>query len=178
MIIGDSQTVRRLLLFRHAKAITFQAGMDDLARTLIPRGRKDSACIGSYMATEALVPDRVLVSPSTRTLETWKFTAPAFPSVPEEMRMEGLYEATSDAIIAIIRQTPAAIQSLLVIGHNPGLHRVALALIASGNAKARQQLRKKLPTSGLVIIDFAFDDWNKLERKSGRLDRFLTPSSL
>jgi phosphohistidine phosphatase len=55
---------------------------------------------------------------------------------------------------------------------------VALALIASGNAKARQQLRKKLPTSGLVIIDFAFDDWNKLERKSGRLDRFLTPSSL
>jgi phosphohistidine phosphatase SixA len=94
VIIGDSQTVRRLLLFRHAKAITFQAGMDDLTRTLVP--------------------DRVLVSPSTRTLETWKFTAPAFPSVPEEMTMEGLYEATSDAIIAIIRQTPAAVQSLLV----------------------------------------------------------------
>jgi phosphohistidine phosphatase len=50
--------------------------------------------------------------------------------------------------------------------------------VSSSNAKTRQQLRKKLPTAGLVIIDFAFDDWNKLERKSGRLDRFLTPSSL
>jgi len=34
---------------------------------------------------------------------------------------------------------------------------LALMLIASGDVEARERLREKLPTSGLVIIDFAFD---------------------
>ncbi len=67
---------------------------------------------------------------------------------------------------------------MLVIGHNPGLHELALMLIASGDIEAREQLREKLPTSGLAIIDFAFDDWNKLHPKAGRLERFVSPKSL
>jgi phosphohistidine phosphatase len=42
----------------------------------------------------------------------------------------------------------------------------------------REQLREKLPTSGLVIIDFALDGWSKLHVQSGRLERFVTPKSL
>ena len=51
-------------------------------------------------------------------------------------------------------------------------------LIASGDVDARERLREKLPTSGLVIIDFAFDDWSKLHPQSGRLERFVSPKSL
>ena len=51
-------------------------------------------------------------------------------------------------------------------------------LIASGDIDARERLREKLPTSGLVIIDFAFDDWSELHPQSGRLERFVSPKTL
>ena len=63
---------------------------------------------------------------------------------------------------AVIKDAPAAAHTLLVVGHNPGLHELALLLIASGDVEARERLREKLPTSGLVVIDFAFDEWGKL----------------
>lgn len=170
--------MRRLLLFRHAKATRSKLGTEDRTRVLIQRGRKDSARIGAYMAADALVPDRVLISPAARTQETWRFAAPAFHSVVEVVMAEPLYDATLDAITAIIKETPATIHSLLVIGHNPGLHELALMLIASGNADARERLKERLPTAELVIIDFAFDDWSKLHRQSGRLERFVSPKAL
>ena len=66
----------------------------------------------------------------------------------------------------------------MVVGHNPGLQDLAVMLTASGDVGARERLREKLPTSGLVIIDFAFDDWGKLHPQCGRLERFVTPKSL
>jgi phosphohistidine phosphatase len=71
-------TMRRLLLFRHAKAERSEPGMEDRARKLMDRGWKDAAKVGAYMASHALVPDRVITSPSARTLETWKSVASAF----------------------------------------------------------------------------------------------------
>ena len=170
--------MRRLLIFRHAKAIRSKPGMEDRTRALIERGRRDAARIGNYMAAEALVPDTVLVSPAVRTQETWKHAAPALRSGIEVVTEERLYDATVDTIVGLLTNTPVGVQSLLVIGHNPGLHDLALALITFGNVEARKQLKRKLPTSGLVIIDFAFDDWSKLTDRSGRLDRFISPRLL
>lgn len=170
--------MRRLLLFRHAKATRSGRGIEDRPRALVDRGRKDSATIGAYLAADALIPDRVLVSPAVRTQETWKFTAPEFRASIDAETAEQLYDATPEAILAIIKETPASTQSLLVIAHNPGLHELALMLIVSGNISTRAQLKEKLPTAGLVIIDFAFDDWRELRRDSGRLDRYVTPKLL
>jgi phosphohistidine phosphatase len=170
--------VRRLLIFRHAKAIRSKPGMEDRTRALIERGRRDAARIGNYMAAEALVPDTVLVSPAVRTQETWKHAAPALRSGIEVVTEERLYDATVETIAGLLTNTPAEVQSLLVVGHNPGLHDLALTLTASGNAEAWKQLKRKFPTAGFVVIDFAFDDWGKLSERSGRLDRFVSPRLL
>ena len=170
--------MRRLLLLRHAKAERSEPGTKDISRVLIDRGRKDAARIGTYMAAHALVPGRVILSPAARTQETWKYAAAAFHPAPAAMSAERVYDATPHDILAIIKDTPASVHTLLVIGHNPGLHEFALMLIASGDIDAREQLREKLPTSGLTIIDFAFDNWGKLHPQSGRLERFVSPKSL
>ena len=170
--------MRRLILFRHAKAEPSEPGMEDRARALTERGRKDAAKIGAYMAGHALIPDRVVISPAGRTQETWKYTATAFRPAPAAMSADRLYDATPHAIFAVIKEAPRAAHTLLVVGHNPGLHEVAQMLIASGDLEARERLQEKLPTSGLVIIDFAFDDWSKLHPQSGRLERFVSPKSL
>jgi len=170
--------MRRLLLFRHSKADRAEPGEADRQRPLNDRGRKDAGRIGGYMASHALTPDRVVVSPSLRTQETWKYAAVAFHPVPAAQSVERLYDATPHAIIDVIKDTPQTVHSLLVVGHNPGLQEAALMLIASGDVDTREQLREKLPTSGLVIIDFAIDDWSKLHPRSGRLARLITPKSL
>jgi phosphohistidine phosphatase len=170
--------MRRLLLLRHAKAERSDPGMQDLSRVLVERGRKDAAKIGAYMAGHALVPDRVVLSPSTRTQETWKCLASAFKPTPAAMSAERLYDATPHDILGVVKDSPASAHTLMLIGHNPGLHEAALMLIASGDIDTRERLREGLPTSGLVMIDFAFDDWSKLHPQAGRLERFVSPKTL
>ncbi len=170
--------MRRLLLLRHAKAERPELGLEDRARALMERGRKDAGKIGAYMATHALKPDRVLVSPATRTQETWKYLSGALRPAPAATLLEKLYDATPHAILAAIKDMPTSAHTVMVIAHNPGLYELALMLIASGDIDARERLNEKLPTSGLVIMDFAFDDWSKLHPQSGRLALFISPKWL
>jgi len=65
-----------------------------------------------------------------------------------------------------------------MVGHNPGLHDAARLLIAAGDVAARERLNEGLPTSGLLVIDFAGTDWKSLQPRSGRLERFIAPRSL
>jgi phosphohistidine phosphatase len=170
--------MRRLLLLRHAKAERPERGLNDRDRVLIERGRRDAAIIGAYLANNAILPDRVEISPAARTQETWKIAIPQLGSVVPSMTVDELYDATEHTIFSIVAAAPAAAHTLLLVAHNPGLQNVALMLIASGNDEARDRLRKNLPTSGLVIVDFAIDDWSNLQPRSGRLDRFVSPKLL
>ena len=170
--------MRRLLLFRHAKAERAQAGTRDSTRTLTERGREEAARLGAYIARHALVPDRALISPAARTEETWRLAMPAFHAAPPMTREPRIYDASADTLIQLIKNAPEAIQTLLLIGHNPGLHECAVRLVAAGEVEARERLNEKLPTAGLVVIDFAFDNWGKLRPHTGRLERFVTPKSI
>jgi phosphohistidine phosphatase len=170
--------MRRLLLFRHSKAERLQAGGSDRARVLAERGRADAARMGIYLSRHNLVPDRALVSPAARTAETWALAAVALRPAPMAQPDERLYDASVETLFNVIRETPTASKSLIVVGHNPGLHELAVMLIASGDVETRERLREELPTSGLAVIDFAFEDWSRLHARSGRLERFVSPRAL
>ncbi|MGA9734516.1 MAG: hypothetical protein WBQ35_00935 [Candidatus Sulfotelmatobacter sp.] len=130
--------------------------------------------IGTYLARHGLVPDLVLVSPVTRAEETWALVAPAFTKAPRVAKDERIYNASPETLIGLIRQSRDA-HTLLVVGHNPGLHDLAVQLIASGDVETRERVNEKLPTSGLVVIDLPFDVWSRLHANAGRLERFVTP---
>jgi phosphohistidine phosphatase len=166
------------MLLRHAKAIPANGGIRDHDRPLEARGRDDAAKMGAYMARHGLVPDQVVVSPAKRTRETWELIAPAFSPPPPAVFETRLYNATPEAIFDAVKEHGHSHRSLLVIGHNPGLHQVATLLVAAGDVEARERLHEALPTSGLVTIDFPFEDWKKLHPHAGRLGHFVTPRSL
>ncbi len=169
--------MRRLLLLRHAKterAEPGEPGKRDRDRKLTARGRADAPVIVAYLARHGLVPDLVLVSPVTRAGETWALVAPALAKEPRVVKDERIYNAGPETLIGIIRETRGA-RTLLVVGHNPGLHDLAVRLIASGDIEARARVNEKLPTSGLVVIDLPLDDWTRLHAKAGRLERFVSP---
>jgi len=168
----------RLILLRHAKSEKAEAGMHDRDRPLNPRGRSDAPRIGAYMAYHELLPGAALVSEARRTRETFERLAAAWPAPCPVRYVEALYNAGPDAILKVIKEADRSAQTLLVIGHNPGLHEAARRLIASGDVEARERLNESLPTTGLAVIDFAADDWRKLHPRGGRLERFVTPRSL
>jgi phosphohistidine phosphatase len=170
--------MRRLMLLRHAVAEPSEPGLQDRVRVLVERGRKDAGKIGAYMAGHGFTPERALVSPAARTQETWKYVAAGFHSPPAGTPAPELYDATPHAIFGLIKAAPASAMTLLLVGHNPGLHEAAATLVATGDIDTRARLREKLPTAGLVIIEFAFDDWAKLHPQSGRLERFVSPKWL
>jgi phosphohistidine phosphatase len=165
------------MLLRHAKSER-PPGVADLKRGLNERGRTDAPKMGAYMARHGLVPDLAVVSAAERTRQTWALVSRAFETPPPAVFDERVYEAAPETLLTVIRETPPATHSLVLVGHNPGLHELATILIASGDVEARQRLSEALPTSGLVVIDLAFDDWSRLHRHAGRLDRFVTPRLL
>ena len=168
----------RLMLLRHAKSEKAEPGMRDHERILNARGCADAPRIGAYMTRHALIPDRVIVSTARRTRETWERLATAWTTPPPVAYQARLYESGPEAILTVIKETAREVRALLVIGHNPGLHDVARLLIASGDVEARERLNEGIPTAGLAVIDFATRDWPKLHSHGGRLERFITPSSL
>jgi phosphohistidine phosphatase len=171
-------SMRRLMLLRHAKSDRSAPGAVDRDRPLEPRGKEAAPRIGAYMARHGLVPDRVLCSTARRTHDTWTLVAAAFSKPPSVKFEERVYDASATSILDLVRETAEDVHSLLVIGHNPGLQDLAGLLIASGDVEIRERLREKFPTAGLAVIDFPLDDWRKLHRRAGRLDRFVTPRSL
>ncbi|HLY79463.1 MAG TPA: histidine phosphatase family protein, partial [Caulobacteraceae bacterium] len=116
--------MRRLILFRHAKAEPRGPGQDDFDRPLAARGWEDAAIVGRALAADGFAPDLALVSPARRTAETWICARDAFPRIRAEL-MRGLYNAGPDEIRAAIDQVADRCETLIVIGHNPGLHELA-----------------------------------------------------
>jgi phosphohistidine phosphatase len=170
--------MRRLMLLRHAKSEWSQPGKRDHERELAPRGRKVAPRIGKFMLRQGLLPNCALVSTAQRTRETWALVRNALDNDPFTYFDERIYEASPGDILIAIRETPPAAEKLLVVGHNPGLQALAMALIGSGDVESRARLAEKFPTAGLAVIDFPIDDWSELTLGTGRLALFVSPRML
>jgi phosphohistidine phosphatase len=168
--------MRRLILFRHAKA-DWPKGASDIERPLTDRGRADAALVGGFLAKNGLRPDAAVVSAARRARETWEFAAAALPAPPPAAFNEQIYDARAETLLAVLREAPDEARSLLIIGHNPGMEELARALAASKHG-ARRSLAAKFPTAGLMVIDFETDAWRDVKPDTGRLVRYVTPKIL
>ena len=174
--------MRRLMLLRHAKTEHDAPSGRDQDRRLDPRGHRDAAEIGGWIGRHPPFPDSVLVSHAIRAHQTWEVAWEAMKDlVPEPVveLMPELYGADAAELLQIIRDaSDADPHRLLLVGHNPGMHELALALAGSGDAAGRKALADNLPTSGLAIFDFAIDDWADVAFRRGRLVSFVSPKLL
>ena len=149
--------MRRLILFRHAKAEPRGPGEDDFDRALAPRGREDAALVGKALAGAGLIPDHALISPARRTAETWICARDDFPRIRAELN-RNLYNASADDVRAVIEPVAERCDTLIVIGHNPGIHELAVELLldAGASAAAIEPVAARFPTGTAAV--FAIDE--------------------
>jgi phosphohistidine phosphatase len=174
--------MRRLMLLRHSKTETDAPSGRDQDRRLDNRGRGDAAEIGGWIGRHPPFPDLVLVSHAIRAHQTWEIAWQAMKEQAPEPVVEllpELYGADPALLLQIIRDASTSDPGgLLLVGHNPGMHELAMTLAGSGDAGGRKALADNLPTSGLAIFDFAIDDWADVAFRRGRLEAFVSPKLL
>ena len=175
--------MRRLMLLRHAKTENHAPSGRDQDRRLDDRGHKDAAEIGSFIAGHPPFPNCVLVSPAVRAHQTWEVAWAAMKKsvpAPQVELLPELYGADPAQMLQSIRDASVSDpKRLMVIGHNPGMHELALALTdGGGDTAGRRALSDNLPTSGLAIFDFAISDWADVAFRRGRLALFVSPKLL
>jgi phosphohistidine phosphatase len=172
--------MRQLLLLRHAKSARGDPAISDHARPLTEGGRAAVASLRRAMLDLGLAPDVILVSSARRTIQTLEALEP-WDENPLIEPMDKLYLATAPQILAILRGISDTVRSLLVIGHNPGLHDLALSLAGThatpASGPVTRQLAEGFPTAALAEFTVA-PRWCELSSGGGRLVRVLCPKDL
>ena len=178
--------MRRLMLLRHAKTEHDAPSGHDHDRRLDERGRLDAAAIGTWIGRHPPFPDTVLISTAVRARQTWEIAREALkdavrdkPPQPHVELLDEIYGAEPAQLLQIVRMAEVSDpERLMLVGHNPGMHELALMLAGSGEAAAKKSLQDNLPTAGLAILDFAIDDWSEVAFRRGKLVRFTSPKLL
>ena len=168
-----------LLLLRHGKSSWDDAELDDHERPLSARGRSAAEAMGAYLATHGPRPDFVISSSAVRARQTLdRVLLQLGPPAPGATIEPELYLAPASTMLDHVRRTGAEIRSLMLIGHNPGMHALALELTGSGLRRDIASMAIKFPTCGLAVLTFDTDAWTDVRPASGRLELFLPPRSL
>ncbi len=170
--------MKTVTLFRHAKSSWSDPKLKDFDRPLAGRGKKAAARMGTYMMKNGIWPDIILCSSAERTRATLRLAMKAFNDEPKIVFEDALYHASSAALLTTLRALPAGISHAMILGHNPGLHALALDLFGSGDHDAMLRITRKFPTAAIVRIEFDIDEWRRLTAGEGRLTLFMTPKAL
>lgn len=143
--------MRTLILLRHAKAVRPDEAESDKARGLTGRGRREAALAGAAIADAGLRPEVALVSTAQRTRETAQH---AFAGAPPETRFEeALYHASLESIWDAFTASDA--ESVVVVGHNPGLGELVSYLVhqAHDGSRLARDVASGFPTSAFAAFE-------------------------
>lgn len=147
--------MRHLIIMRHAKTEPWHEGIDDAGRALIDRGKRDAATVSRALVGAGITPDRVLVSTARRARETWASMSASFPAAQVSLHDE-LYLADPDEVTEAFMRAAADGETLLVIGHNPGLHHLVSELVQMGRSERADWVRfliDQFPTGTAAVFD-------------------------
>jgi len=165
--------MKTLYLLRHAHSDPAELGQDDHDRTLSARGEHESENLGDFMREQNLFPDAAFCSTSTRTRETLRIaTARLFGGQGGlSPRFEkSLYLAHPETILDEIREADDRFDSIVIVGHNPGLEDIAEKL-----AEAHGETIGKFPPSTLAVFECDIDEWQNFSVRKTRLKTVFMP---
>jgi phosphohistidine phosphatase len=168
--------MRILTLLRHAKSDWGDPAQGDFDRPLNRRGRRGARIVGEEMRRLDLAFDRVLASPARRVVETIEEVERGFGRLAV-VHENSLYLASPEALLALVHGTSDKVESLMIVGHNPGLESLAL-LLAGSAGPLRDALAVKYPTGALAEIRLAIGHWCDAGPDAGMLARFIRPRDL
>ena len=162
--------MKSLLILRHAKSDWGEPGLKDQERPLNKRGRKAAPKIGQLLREKDLLPDLVLCSTAVRARSTAEMAAAASGYQGKIEFLPSLYAAPPEAYIAALSALPDTLQSVMVVGHNPGLEELLQDLTSK---------YEPLPTAALAYVRLPIEHWAELaDDAAGELVHVWRPKEI
>jgi phosphohistidine phosphatase len=166
--------LRRLVVLRHAKSARPE-GVEDHRRPLAPRGARDAPAAGRALAEADCLPDLALCSPAVRARRTWQLASAEWGTPPPVRYDPRLYAADVPDLLEVVREVPPEVETLLLIGHNPGLEELVLELAGDGLDDTLERVRTKFPTSAIAVLTWRGTGWPALAPGTALLTSFTVP---
>ncbi|MBT2479682.1 histidine phosphatase family protein [Streptomyces sp. ISL-94] len=167
-----SGNARRLVVVRHAKSAW--PDVADSERPLAPRGRWDAPAAGRWLREADCVADLVVCSSALRARQTWDLVAAELGVTVPVIHEARLYGASAGELLGVVREIPAQVRTLMLIGHNPGVQELVLLLAGEADGFALEQTRSKFPTSAIAVLRVP-GPWSSLEPGAARLTEMVVP---
>ncbi len=170
--------MKTVLILRHAKSDWGVPGQADFDRSLAKRGLEDAPRMGEVLARFSATPDKILASPAQRAKQTAQLVAEACGYRKAIQWEESFYGGGSEDLITALQQLPTSVERVLLVGHNPTLEETVALLCNSQSAIGEKWVNSwaiKIPTAGLVCLNFDIADWRELELGEGVLQWFVIP---
>ena len=167
--------MKRIYLLRHAKSSWKDTSLPDHDRPLAGRGRRAAKAIAGHLREQGIEPELVLCSSARRARETLDRIESSLggPTVRVD---PDLYAASAGALLEQLQGVPDSVESVMLIGHNPGLQELALDLARP--SQAADQLAAKYPTAALATLAFEASSWRELDRDTAELVGLVRPRDL
>jgi phosphohistidine phosphatase len=170
--------MKRLAVLRHAKSSWDDPRLDDFARPLNDRGRNAARLIGREMKRRGMHFDLVLASTAVRVRETIDRLQEEF-RLTSEIRFEArIYEASAGMLLDLVRTLAGESDSMLLVGHNPGLQQLLLDLTDRDERGLRDSVKAKFPTAALAVVELPTDRWSEVKPGSGTIVELILPRDL
>jgi phosphohistidine phosphatase len=133
--------------------------------------------MGQWLRDKGYVPDMVLCSTARRARDTWALVAGGLGAEPPVRYEQRIYEATALSLLHLVREAGAEHQTVLLIGHSPGLIELAVGIAQMVDGPAAEPLdrvREKFPTAAVAVLDFN-GEWADLIPGEARMVDFAVP---
>lgn len=162
--------MKTLLVLRHAKSSWKNALLDDFDRPLNERGLHDAPRMGALILTLHLTPSIILSSPAVRALATAEQIAESCHYKGEILLRPDFYLAGAPVYLAALSELDDSYDSVMIVGHNPGLEELVTALTG---------VEERLPTAALAKVSLPIGHWSDLTaRLRGELVHTWRPKEL
>jgi phosphohistidine phosphatase len=153
MAAGGVRIMKRLLILRHAKSSWKDERLSDFERPLNKRGQFDAPRMGRLLAQRDLTPQLIISSAAKRARLTAEAVAAASGYTEDIYLTRDLYLASPEEYIDVLSEQGAGHDTVMVVGHNPGIEDLLELLI---------DYWERMPTAALANVELPIIDWHEL----------------
>lgn len=164
--------MKTLILMRHGDS---PAHLDDFNREISPLGENHARAAANLLKTYRI--DKALVSKAKRTLQTLEIVQDV-NEIGQIETSDALYNHLENDYLALINKVTDDVSSLLIVGHNPAIHTLALTLAFDDEYSYNQLLEQSFPAAAFIVIEFTLASWQKIEFGTGAIKALFIPKNI
>ena len=135
--------------------------------------------MGRHIRDHGVNWDRMIASPAIRCAETIEIACEAAGRPVAVNWDRRIYLASSATLLDLLRETDGDPESMLMIGHNPGLEDLIFDLVPDdGTSPLRDVVEVKFPTASFAVLELDIEKWSELKDRCARLVHLTRPRDL